>query len=215
MISPRRHVTVALLLAAASGAVDLVAIVLLGGAFAGVVTGNLVNLGRGLVVPDPRLIVPVAVAVGGFSVGVAVWARVWRRVPEALAGPLAAELAVLLAALAMGLATDGQPPSVVLGLVSVALGGQSVVGLRLQTSTTYMTGILTGGLHDLAARGFRAGGGTAANAVGRLVALVGGAAAATVLLDVARRAVLALPVAMIVGCLLVVRTPASLPATET
>lgn len=73
--------------------------VLLGGAFAGVVTGNLVNLGHGLVVRDPRVIVPVVVAVCGFAVGVVVWARVWRGVPDAVAGPLAAELAVLVAAL--------------------------------------------------------------------------------------------------------------------
>jgi uncharacterized membrane protein YoaK (UPF0700 family) len=214
MISPRRHVAAALLLTAASGAVDLVAVVLLGGAFAGVVTGNLVTLGHGLVDLDPRLIVPVVVAVGGFSVGVTVWARAWRRGPDALVGPVAAELAVLLAALAWGLATDRRPEPVVLGLVSVALGGQSVVSLRLKASTTYMTGTLTTGLHDLAARGLRAAGGAVAVAGCRLVALIGGAVAAALLLDLPRQAVLALPVVLVAVCLLVVRTPAYRPATE-
>ncbi|MEU7817306.1 hypothetical protein [Pseudonocardia sp. NPDC049154] len=66
----------------------------------------------------------------------------WRDRPEALTAPLLAELVALAAALPFWLAGPTWP---VLLLAGVALGGQSVVGLRLRNSTTYMTGVLTTG----------------------------------------------------------------------
>jgi uncharacterized membrane protein YoaK (UPF0700 family) len=194
-----RRAVAATLLAAAAGAVDLVALVALGGAFAGIVTGNLVNLGDGLVGLDARRLAPLGIAIGGVAIGVLVWARAWRGRPEALAGPLLAELATLVVALPFWLAGVSWP---VLLLAGVALGGQSVVGLRLRYSTTYMTGVLTAGAHDLATRGDWRG---ALAAVRQLLALVAGAVAAAALLATARWAALLLPVVLVAASTLLVR----------
>ena len=66
-----RTTAASMLLSAAAGAVDLVAVVALGGAFAGIVTGNLVTLAGALATRDPTRLVPVATAVAGFTLGVA------------------------------------------------------------------------------------------------------------------------------------------------
>ena len=84
-----------MLLSAAAGAVDLVAVVALGGAFAGIVTGNLVTLAGALATRDPTRLVPVAVAVAGFTLGVATCTLVWRRSREPRIAPLVAELVLL------------------------------------------------------------------------------------------------------------------------
>ena len=89
-----------MLLSAAAGAVDLVAVVSLGGAFAGIVTGNLVTLAGALATRDPTRLVPVAAAVAGFTLGVATCTLVWRRSREPRVAPLVAEL-VLLGALSV------------------------------------------------------------------------------------------------------------------
>lgn len=160
------------LLACAAGAVNLVALTALGGAFAGIVTGNLVTAGDALTGHDPARLVPIGIAVGGFTLGALLWAASPR---AALALPLVAELVLLVAAVPFQLA--GVEP-VVLALLAAALGGQSVVGLRLHTSTTYMTGALTTAAHAaVAERDGRA----AVAALRQLLALVVGAVAAALL----------------------------------
>jgi uncharacterized membrane protein YoaK (UPF0700 family) len=92
------------LLAATAGSVDLLALTDMGGAFASIITGNLVTVGFGTGTPD-RL-VAVAVAVGGFAGGVLIWALFWRRRPGVVLGSLLAELA-LLGIVAIGLLVRG------------------------------------------------------------------------------------------------------------
>jgi uncharacterized membrane protein YoaK (UPF0700 family) len=158
------------LLAGAAGAVNLVALVALGGAFAGIVTGNLVTAGDALTGHDVSRLAPIGIAVGGFTAGAALWAA-----SRGLSGPLVAELVLLAAAVPFQLA---RAESVVLALLAVAMGGQSIIGLRLRTSTTYMTGILTTAAHAaVAERDGRA----ALGALRQLVALVVGAVVAALL----------------------------------
>jgi uncharacterized membrane protein YoaK (UPF0700 family) len=197
-MAPTPRATAAgLLLATATGAVDLVALLALGGAFAGVVTGNMVVVGAGLATGDAGRLVAVGVAVAGFAVGVAAWSAVWRRRPAAVVGPLLAELGVLGAAAATWALSGGRVPEVVLGAAAVALGGQSVVGLRLNTSTTYLTGALTTGLHALVTQPVREARGPALRAAGQLAALVVGAAMAALLMRIGTGVALLLPLVLV------------------
>jgi uncharacterized membrane protein YoaK (UPF0700 family) len=137
------------LLAACAGVVDVWAVVALGGAFAGVVTGNLVTAGHALAVAEPARLLPPAVAVAGFVVGVALWSLLRRRWPTAVSVPLVAELVVLVVlAVAWPLAPGATLP--LLAGAALAMGGQSSVAQLLGQSTTYMTGTLTGAVSDLA-----------------------------------------------------------------
>lgn len=137
------------LLAACAGVVDVWAVVALGGAFAGVVTGNLVTAGHALAVAEPARLLPPAVAVAGFVVGVALWSLLRRRWPTAVSVPLVAELVVLVVlAVAWPLAPGATLP--LLAGAALAMGGQSSVAQLLGQSTTYMTGTLTDAVSDLA-----------------------------------------------------------------
>jgi len=198
-----RTAAASVLLSAAAGAVDLVAVVALGGAFAGIVTGNLVTLAGALATRDPSRLVPVATAVAGFTLGVATCTLVWRRSREPRVAPLVAELVLLGAAL--GLWTANGPAPVILALVSVALGAQSVVGLKLNSSTTYMTGVLTVAVHGLVAEGARHGRGSALTALRQLGALMVGAVVAALLLGTARWAALAVPTTLVATAVVILR----------
>lgn len=184
-------------LAAAAGATDLLALTVLGGAFASIVTGNLVTLGFGVGTAEPSRIVPVAIAVTAYGLGV----LLWRLLPATVTVPLLAELG-LLAVLAGGLIADPGAGArrVLLAVAALAMGGQSVVGLRLRASTTYMTGALATALAgDLRKAG---------PALVPLMSLVAGAAATAALANVATWAAAVVPavlVAVAAGCL---RTPA-------
>lgn len=161
-------------MAACAGVVDLWALSALGGAFAGVVTGNLVGVGRAVGSLDPRDLVAPLVAVAGFGLGVAAWSAFLRR---SVLGSLITELAVLVAlAVAWPL---GVPTPVLLGAASLSMGGQSSIALRLGESTTYLTGTLTGAVAALVVDGRGRW-----SAVRQLGALVVGATAAALLLDV-------------------------------
>jgi uncharacterized membrane protein YoaK (UPF0700 family) len=81
-------------------------------------------------------------------------------------------------------------------VAAIAMGGQSVAALRLQASTTYMTGTLVSALQDVVTG--RAGPRRAA--LRQLVALVGGAIAAAVLLHFLAWAVPLLPVVLLTAC---------------
>lgn len=183
-----------MLLAAAAGAVDAVALLHLGGAFASVVTGNLVLVGVGAATLDAARLLPPAVAVVGFAAGVAGCGLAWRRAARPRTGPLVAELVLLCAALAAVLLDA--PAPVVLVALAAAMGAQSVVGLDLGKATTYMTGALTTTLHAVTT-----GEGRARGAVGQLAALVTGAAAAGLLAAVTPAVALVLPVILTAAAL--------------
>ncbi|TCK21563.1 DUF1275 family protein [Pseudonocardia endophytica] len=174
MTSSRSTAIVLALMAACAGVVDLWAVTSLGGAFAGVVTGNLVTVGRALGLLDVRDLVAPAVAVVGFAVGVGVWSFARRRRAPVLV-LLASEL-VLLVALAVAWPLDAPAP-VLLAVASIAMGGQSSIALDLGESTTYLTGTLTGAVAALVVDGRGRW-----SAVRQLGALVLGATTAAALL---------------------------------
>ncbi|MEQ3553264.1 YoaK family protein [Pseudonocardia nematodicida] len=171
--------TVTALLAACAGVVDVWAVVALGGAFAGVVTGNLVTGAHALVAGGWGELLPPAVAVAGFAAGAVAWSSARRRWPHAIGWPLAAELLVLTAsAVVWALAGDrAGVRTALLVAAAFAMGGQSSISLRLGPSSTYMTGTLTGALADLAA-----GAGRRWSAWRQLGGIVAGALAGGVLL---------------------------------
>jgi len=75
-----RHVVIRLLLvlAAAAGCVDVMAVSRLGGRFASVVTGNLIQLGRSIAIPNRHLAASASTAVASYAVGVAMGTVVLR-----------------------------------------------------------------------------------------------------------------------------------------
>ena len=191
-------------LAACSGVLDLVAFAGLGGAFASIVTGNLVVVGLGIGEADNHVFATPAVAVAGYSAGVA-WAQATRR--WQWPAHLMVEIA-LVGALAGGwAATDSRPDRttslLLLATAGVAMGTQSVVAHRMHESTTYLTGTLTGALHDLVA----GQGGRRTAALGQLAALTAGAAVAAVLFQTARWSVPLLAIGLLLVALLAVRGP--------
>jgi len=180
-------------LAAAAGCLDAVCVARLGGPFASVVTGNLVQLGRGIAA-DGRLAVRAAVAIAGYTVGVAAGsvglghaATGWRRRTSLLG---VVEFALLCGVAAGWLASGGQPDGylilLLLVLAAAAMGVQSAVtvstGVR-GASTTYLTGTLTALVGSLTSAPRRVAG-TAGAAV-RLAALLCGATVGAFLLRVA------------------------------
>ena len=177
-----RRVT-SLSLAACAGAVDLLAIAGLGGAFASIITGNLVTAGQGIGGTDDHVFAPPAVAVAGYAAGV----LTAQAVPHfRWPGHLLIELALLGVLTGGWIATGGRPGRgsalMLLAAAGLAMGTQSVVAGWLHASTTYLTGTLTTALHDLVT-GTR---GTRAVAFGQLGALCAGATVAAALLQAAR-----------------------------
>ncbi|MGR6319815.1 YoaK family protein [Micromonospora soli] len=181
-------------LAVASGVLDVVCVTRLGGFFASVITGNLVQVGRALAAGEIRAVLGGAVAVGGYAAGVAGGslalrraAQGWRRRTAAVA---TAEVALLVVVTAGWLATDARPgyPAglALLGAAAAASGTQSALTLGAGmpgASTTYLTGSLTDVVrhalldpHRVAA--IRGG-------LSRLIGLLAGAACGAVLLRVA------------------------------
>ncbi|MEV6348933.1 DUF1275 family protein [Actinoplanes sp. NPDC051851] len=238
-------------LAAGAGAVDLLALTVLGGAFASVVTGNLVTVGYMIGTGDGERLVAVAVAIGGYAAGVALWSLLGKERPAAVTGPSAAVTgssatgggssatgagssatgagpsvtvtrmlvaeAGLLAAVAVGLfATGGRPGGGVahglLGVAALAMGAQSVAGLRLKAPTTYLTGALVGVLADLVHGRWRAAGPASA----QLASLITGAALSGAALAVgAWWAAAVLPVALVGAAAALLRTPAAVVGVAT
>jgi uncharacterized membrane protein YoaK (UPF0700 family) len=178
-------------LSAAAGCLDAVAVTRLGGPFASVITGNLVLLGRGAATLDGRMVADTSTAIGGYAIGV-IAATVgmrdsdagWSRRTSVVAG---FEMVMLAGVAAGWLVTGGRPGQVasllLLGLAGVAMGAQSTatIGTGVRgASTTYLTGTLTTVLRVLI-RGPRRFTATAGG-ISRLLALLGGAAAGGLLL---------------------------------
>lgn len=184
-----------LALSFASGAVDALAVVALGGAFAGVMTGNLVFLGAAAAGRVPEGAWAPGAALCGYVLGSALVAPVLRSIgPRSTERPtwpgrvlvvLTAE-ALLLAAVAAGWGWAGTDPGpmaryVLLGLLATAMGAQASAVLALGPAgapTTFFTSTLT-----TLVLGVSAGRATAANgwAAARLLCLVAGACCAVLL----------------------------------
>lgn len=196
------------LLAALSGATDAIGLIALGGAFTSVMTGNMVLVGLAVGTRDASAVGLTAAAIGGYVLGVYLGARVagepvqgqspW---PRALTRALVVEL-VAFSMFAVGWWTQGSAPSPgwhapLLVVLALALGVQSSAILRFGVSglsTTYMTGTLTTVIIRLATRHPVTSVRTSAVL---LAALIGGAAAAGLLWEVAPVAVPVLQLALI------------------
>jgi uncharacterized membrane protein YoaK (UPF0700 family) len=181
-------------LSAAAGCLDVVCLTRLGGLFASVITGNLVQLGHAIASVDARLAVGATAAVGSYALGVAAGAVAlrsggagWRRRATRV---LAVE-AVLLAGVAAGWWATGARPGhtgapVLLGLASSATGMQSAVTISVGVrgaSTTYLTGTLTDVVRTVVGDPHRFG--ASAGGASRLAALLCGAAIGALALRVA------------------------------
>lgn len=188
-----RPVVVRLLavLAFAAGCLDVLCVARLGGLFSSVITGNLVQLGRGVAGPDGQLIVGAAIAVGAFAVGVAAATVALRRQApgwRTRTSVVGAVEVLLLAGVAVGWLEGGGHPSaglaiVLLALASLAMGVQSAVTLSVGVpgaSTTYLTGTLATYVGAVVVRPYQVG--TRVADVVRLVALLAGAVAGAFLL---------------------------------
>ncbi|MET8311238.1 YoaK family protein [Micromonospora sp. NPDC005173] len=195
MHAPSRQTTAGLLvvLAAASGCLDVICLTRLNGYFASVITGNLVQFGHAIATANARSLAGAVAAVGGYALGVA-----GATLPLRHGGPgwnrrtavvAAAEAVLLLGFTAGWLGCAARPGYaaglVLLGVASVASGMQSVItigaGIR-GASTTYLTGSLTNMVRRrvLDPHRFADVGG-----LGRLAGLVGGAVLGTVVLRLA------------------------------
>jgi len=175
-----------------AGATDATALERLGRAFASVVTGNLVLVGIGGIRREGSLALFPGCAVLGYVLGVLVAFRLRRQdrgkqqIWPAAASVALASGGVLLLAFAIGWeATGGRPGhamQLVLALiVAVAMGIQSEAVRRLGPfSTTYLTGTLTGLLESVASRKWSI---DQCRGLGIIIAVVAGAATATLLID--------------------------------
>ncbi|WP_066360525.1 YoaK family protein [Herbidospora mongoliensis] len=185
-------------LACCAGAVDLLTFKELGGAFAGIITGNVVTAASGQ-------LTAALTAVGGFGAGAYAWVVTFR---DRRTFGLIAEL-VLLVVVAIGWIGTGTHPDlsgrlVLLALAGIAMGGQSAMMLGLEPDTTYMTGVLTTSLRDLAT-GRRD---TFTAALRQIGALVVGAALTAWLLVAAR------PFAPVLAVMLLISAIFLLPRTR-
>ncbi|MCD0450003.1 DUF1275 domain-containing protein [Actinocorallia sp. API 0066] len=200
MSGPQRAAAVTL--AACAGAVDLLSLTSLGGAFAGIVTGNLVNIVYGICMGKWGPAASAAIAVLAFSVGALTWAWAWRGESRVLVAPLLAQLGLLLVLGFGWIAAEGRPGAVTGALLlatgAFALGGQSITALRVPAPTTYLTGGLTVALRDLAR-------GTFNDRMAiplQLIGLLSGAAAAGILIMAGSRLVAFLPALLVTLALL-------------
>ena len=206
---PRQVVTrLLVVLAAAAGCVDVMAVTRLGGPFASVVTGNVVQLGRGLATPNWRLAASASTAVASYAAGVAIGTVALRgslpgwRLRTCVVASF--ELFLLVGVLAGWLVTDGSPSTgqalALLALAAGAMGVQSAVTLSTgvhDASTTYMTGTLTNFMRAVATDPHLiATGGTG---VVRLLSLLAGAVIGALILDLAPLWTPIFPVVVIAG----------------
>lgn len=163
----RTEIALAAGLAAAAGAVDVLAFTRMGQAFASIVTGNLVVAGTAIGQGDPRMLANVALAVAAFAVGVVLGGLGVRsaglssaRWPVQVTVLCLVELVALLVLTGVWLATGGAPLGaaqyVALVAAALAMGLQSAA-FRLVpvpgVTTTYFTGTLTSLLVGLVTSG--------------------------------------------------------------
>ena len=202
----RTEIALAAGLAAAAGAVDVLAFTRMGQAFASIVTGNLVVAGTAIGQGDPRMLTNVALAVAAFAIGVVLGGLGVRsaglssaRWPVQVTVLCLVELVALLVLTGVWLATGGAPLGaaqyVALVAAALAMGLQSAA-FRLVpvpgVTTTYFTGTLTSLLVGLVTSGRNN-----VAALIALLALLAGAVLAGLLVAHAAVAAVLLPVALL------------------
>jgi uncharacterized membrane protein YoaK (UPF0700 family) len=203
-----KRIVLVVALTAASGSLDAVGFLRLGGVFTSVMTANMVLLGVSAGTRDAALAVHVGTAFAAYIFGTFAGSRVAGRAqdnqpvwPRRISLTLGVELAVLAVFAAWWEATGGHPPTdETYGLLAVnatALGIQSAAVLRFgvpNLSTTYLTGTLTqyvAGLSSGANRVFTRG-------LARLVAVIAGGGIGAVLAMEAPRFVPIVPLGVLV-----------------
>ena len=195
------------LLTFASGGIDVVTLMVIGGSFTSVITGNLIFMGRAIGTSSLSPALHAIMAVAGYVAGVAVGAKLRqllsRRAPQ---GPwprsatrvLAVEWVILAALNVAWICYRAAPPAavndVLLVAAALALGmqGAAARSIKGNPSTTYMTGALTTLVEALSTGGRRT---VDASAAVGLVCLVAGGACSAVLVEHASRAALLPPMA--------------------
>jgi uncharacterized membrane protein YoaK (UPF0700 family) len=201
----RRLDALVAILAMTAGATDAISFLGLGGVFSSVMTANMVLLGLSAGKQDGPLALHAGAALTGYIVGAVAASRATApsgrpadRWPAPAFAVLVAE-GIVLASITAGWEAAGAHPSgaaqvALLGGAAAAMGSQSAAVRALGIpgiSTTYMTGMLTGVLADLAA--------PAGPAVGSrlrlLAALIGGAIASGITYTQAPRLAPLIPLA--------------------
>jgi uncharacterized membrane protein YoaK (UPF0700 family) len=193
--SARAHARIALVaLTAGTASLDVTAFFRLGGVFASVMTSNLVFVGVAVVKTEAAFGARCAVAILSYIAGVALGSAIAppsggenRFGTRPLSLLLTGELAVLVGYAIWWAVADARPDGwtryLLLGVIALAMGGQSAAARQLgnpNAGTTYLTGTLTSLVSSLAGR--RRPDPEAASV---LVALVVGAGAGAALLDAA------------------------------
>jgi uncharacterized membrane protein YoaK (UPF0700 family) len=191
----RANARVALIaLTAATASLDVTAFLRLGGVFASVMTSNLIFVSVAVVKTEAAFGTRCAVAIGSYIAGVAIGSTIAqpsgrenRLGTRPLSLLLTGELAILVGYTVWWMTVGGQPTGwirlVLLGVIALAMGGQSAAARQLgnpNASTTYLTGTLTSLVGSLAARHR-----PDPDAVAVLIALLAGAAAGVGLIEVA------------------------------
>jgi uncharacterized membrane protein YoaK (UPF0700 family) len=207
----RRLDALVAILAMTSGATDAISFLGLGGVFSSVMTANMVLLGLSAGKQDGALALHAGAALTGYIIGAVVASRATApsgRPVDRLPAPIFAVLVgegIVLACVTVGWEAAGAHPSgaaqvALLGGAAAAMGSQSVAVIALGipgVSTTYMTGMLTGVLADLAAPAGPAVGGR----LGVLAALIGGAIASGITYTQAPRLAPLIPLAALVSAI--------------
>lgn len=209
----RRDDNLVAVLAIATGALDAISFLGLGGVFTSVMTANMVLLGLSAGRQDAALALHAGVALAGFVIGGLAASRfagtpgepapAW---PGRVTVALAAEAALLAAVTAGWEAAAGLPrgahqlilvaaAAIAMGIQSGAVRALGVPGL----STTYLTGTLTAVLGDLAA-----GRGPASlrRRISLLLMLVAGAAVSGILVAQAPRLAPLVPLALLLAVIM-------------
>jgi uncharacterized membrane protein YoaK (UPF0700 family) len=197
-----RHVPLVGLLAFTSGCVDAVTLMVIGGAFTSVITGNLIFTGRAVGTESLGPALHAVMSVAGYILGVAAGSKLrqlfGRRGPRAewprsATLVLVVEFALLAAVNVAWIGYDARPPAaatdglLVAAALTLGMQGAAARGIKGAPSTTYMTGALTALVESLSTGGRRA---ADASAAAGLLALVAGAACGAVLVERAPRTAL-------------------------
>lgn len=180
-----------ILLTLGTGALDAIAILALGEAFASVMTGNLVLAGLAAGTWSSELLAHIAAAIGGYVIGGALGSfsvnklrrpgehSIW---PPRVTAVLTGQFLVVLSLAIWWFARDGEfsesgAQVAVLFIASSAMGMQSAAirAIGVTVSTTYMTGALTTLVESIVTR--RPFNATEKAALVGLLALITGAAA--------------------------------------
>lgn len=205
MLAPSLILRMQYALTAAAGALDVFCVTRLGGPFASVITGNLVQVGGSIASRNFGLAGACAVAVSAYAIGVAIGATAlrdgkgWTR-RTTLVGLAEFVMIALVAVLwrATAARVGSSAAYAMLGLAAASMGLQSAAtvtsGLRGAT-TTYLTGTLTTAMRTMVA--VPHGLATGSRMLERLAALLVGAIAGGLVQHVALGWAPVLPAAIV------------------